>query len=384
MRQKPHMQAFSLCVPCISRFPKSNLLVPARQESECHVCKGALSAISTMVSSAISQSSSLEWNTFSVSSSFPKSVFIREQSIADYFPPSEFTSIKNAVNSDFACRIVGGTGKKNDPRHPDIAFEFDFKSLSGAAKPHPLYIFGHYLKLSRKHCQSRWHCSDCRGRGCNACGGSGHNYPSVEEEIGKVLSSAFGSSSCTLHASGREDVDVRMLGNGRPFVMEIRSPAKRSADLSLIEKEFSKNEYVRAVGLQCVGKHFLDAVCNSHFEKEYSALVSADRTLTAKDAGAAESLSGKTIAQQTPERVLSRRTDMERRRKIISIRTESYEGGKLRIRILAEAGTYIKELINSDKGRTKPSLSELLGCRAVCEELDVTSIRDYYLQTVSD
>jgi len=378
------MQAFHLCVSCASRFPKSPLLTPAKEEHECHICKGVLAAISTMVSSVISQSSSFEWNTFSVSSSFPKAVFIREQSIADYFPPDKFTSIKNTANSELAHRIEGGTGKKNDSRHPDITFEFDFKSLSGAAKPLPLYIFGHYLKLSRKHCQSRWHCSICRGRGCDSCGGSGHNYPSVEEELGKTLSVAFCSSLCTLHASGREDVDVRMLGGGRPFVMEIRSPAKRSADLSLVEKELSKNESVRAIGLQCVGKHFLDAVCNSHFEKEYSALVSADRPLSAKDARAAESLSGKTIFQQTPMRVLSRRTDMERRRKIISIRTESCKDGKLRMRILAEAGTYIKELINSDKGRTKPSLSELLGCKAVCEELDVVNICDYYLQTVSD
>lgn len=378
------MQAFSICGTCASRFPKSPLLAPASPPSGCHICKGALEAASSMVSSAISQSAGFEWNTFAVSSSFPKAVFIREQSVLDYFPPGKVTSIKNSVNSDLARRIAGGTGKKGDPRRPDVVFEFDFKSLAGAAKPSPLYVFGHYLKLSRKHCQSRWHCSVCRGRGCDLCGGSGHNYPSVEEEIGRVLSSAFGSHSCTLHASGREDVDVRMLGGGRPFVMEVRSPAKRNADLSSIEKELSKNESVRAIGLRYVGKHFLDAVCNSHFEKEYSALVSADRALSEKDAKAAESLSGKTIFQQTPKRVLSRRADMERRRRIISIRAEPCEGGKLRLRILAEAGTYIKELINSDKGRTKPSISGLLGCNAICEELDVVNIRDYYLQTVSE
>jgi len=29
-----------------------------------------------------------------------------------------------------------------------------------------------------------------------------------------------------LHASGREDVDVRMLGKGRPFILEIVSPKR--------------------------------------------------------------------------------------------------------------------------------------------------------------
>ena len=29
-----------------------------------------------------------------------------------------------------------------------------------------------------------------------------------------------------LHAAGREDIDVRMLGTGRPFIMEIINPTK--------------------------------------------------------------------------------------------------------------------------------------------------------------
>ncbi len=37
------------------------------------------------------------------------------------------------------------------------------------------------------------------------------------------------------HASGREDIDARMLGNGRPFVIEISKPKKRFVDLKQIE-----------------------------------------------------------------------------------------------------------------------------------------------------
>jgi tRNA pseudouridine synthase 10 len=95
-----------------------------------------------------------------------------------------------------------------------------------------------------------------------------------------------------------------------------------------------------------------------------------------------KSLAGKTIEQQTPKRVLSRRADLTRKRKIHSISAAPLEGGKLTLEILAEAGTYIKELINSDSGRTSPSVSGLLKCNAVCEALDVVEIRDYFLQTV--
>ena len=75
---------------------------------------------------------------------------------------------------------------------------------------------------------------------------------------------------------------------------------------------------------------------------------------------------------------------MERKRKVYAVSASCEQGSHLRLRIFAEAGTYIKEFINSDGGRTKPSVSELLGCKAVCEELDVTGIRDYFLETVSD
>jgi tRNA pseudouridine synthase 10 len=38
------------------------------------------------------------------------------------------------------------------------------------------------------------------------------------------------------HASGREDIDAKMLGTGRPFVVEISKPRKRFVDLNSVEK----------------------------------------------------------------------------------------------------------------------------------------------------
>jgi len=320
-----------------------------------------------------------------------------EADVATNLLPGQYTSIKNSVNSKIAEKIAKASGKKNDQRAADAFFEFDFTAKKAAARPAQLYVHGHYVKLSRGFCQSRWHCSECGGRGakapaagknegtaCPSCSGSGMNYPSVEEEIGKILMPAFGAAGCTLHASGREDVDVRCLGNGRPFVMELASPKKRTADLRALEREFQKNENVRAIGLRFVHKNFIDSVCNSHFEKEYEAVVSADRALTAIDAKKITTLSGTALDQHTPTRVLARRTDMLRVRTVYKISAQAIEGGKLKLHILAEAGTYIKEFIHSDDGRTKPSVSSTLACRAACDSLDVVAIRDYFLETVKE
>lgn len=378
------MRKFHLCALCAARFGKSSAILPSSLALPCHICDGSLSQWKSLVQEALLQARDFEWETFSVSSSFKKSVLAREDEVADISQPGDYTSMKNSTNSFLAKEISDATGKKNGQRSSDMSFSFDFSSGKAKASPQPLYIHGHYIKLSRQHCQSRWHCSDCGGRGCPSCKGSGMNYPSIEDEISKAVCPAFGAKEGTLHASGREDVDVRCLGTGRPFVLEIKSPKKREADLAEIKRQLSKNNSVQAIGLKTVSKAFMDAVCNSHFEKEYSALVSADRPLTAADAEKIESLSGVELRQETPTRVLARRSDLERRRTIYRLSASAEKGGKLRLKILAEAGTYIKELISSDNGRTKPSVSELLSCKAVCDELDVISIHDFFLQTVSD
>ena len=309
-------------------------------------------------------------------------MLMREAEVATRLLPGQYTSLKNSANSEIAEKIAKASGKKNDQRSADASFEFDFTAKKAVARPVQLYIHGHYVKLARGFCQSRWHCSECGGKGCDSCSGSGMNYPSVEEEIGKILIPAFGAAGCTLHASGREDVDVRCLGNGRPFVMELATPKKRAADLRAIERDFQKNESVRAVGLCFVHKNFIDSVCNSHFEKEYEAIVSADRALTEKDAKKINGLSGTALNQHTPTRVLARRTDMLRMRTVYKISAQATGDGKLKLHILAEAGTYIKEFIHSDGGRTTPSVSSALNCRAACDSLDVVGIHDYFLETV--
>ena len=76
-------------------------------------------------------------------------------------------------------------------------------------------MYGRYRKLSRECSQSPW-CID----------GKTTRYGSVESIIFDKAKSHFLADSASLHGSGREDIDVRMLGRGRPFVMEFANPRK--------------------------------------------------------------------------------------------------------------------------------------------------------------
>ncbi|MEM4554317.1 MAG: tRNA pseudouridine(54/55) synthase Pus10 [Candidatus Anstonellaceae archaeon] len=369
---------FPLCKICKECFARLPFVHCAPEPADCFVCRGSFSEIPQMVLQAISSSKEFDWESFSVSSSVPKSFLIAEQKIWDFCQPGQFSSIKNIINAKLIQLIRQHTSKQHQPRFPDAVFEFNFQTKEAKASPSNLYIFGHYLKLSRNFCQSKWHCGACKGKGCNKCSWVGKNYPSIEEELGKPFIQGLQAQDCILHASGREDVDVRCMGNGRPFVLEVVAPKKRNISSITLPPESP----IKAVGLRQVKKNFVDLVCNSHFTKEYVAVIAADRPLGLKDAKAAESLSGVLLSQQTPLRVLSRRSDLERKRRVFSVSATCLPEGKLKLHIVAEAGTYIKEFISSDEGRTQPSVSSALGCRAVCEELDLVAVHDYFLETV--
>ena len=70
---------------------------------------------------------------------------------------------------------------------------------------------------------------------------------------------------------------------------------------------------------------------------------------------------------------------MVRQRKVKHIEPVGFSGKKGSILVKAEAGTYIKELISSDNGRTKPSVAGVLGTSAICTKLAVVGIDDGFI-----
>ncbi|MGZ7067539.1 MAG: tRNA pseudouridine(54/55) synthase Pus10, partial [Methanobacterium sp.] len=76
-----------------------------------------------------------------------------------------------------------------------------------------------------------------------------------------------------------------------------------------------------------------------------------------------------------PIRVSHRRADKIRVRKIEKITTNWINSRNFEIIIMCEGGLYIKELISGDLGRSKPSISEILGTPALCTQLDVLEVK---------
>ncbi len=316
-------------------------------------------------------------SSFSVSSLIPKDWIIREDSVWDYYLNEKTESIKSAINSRLISAMRKATKLKciNDG---DCRIIFDYNKGEVSIQRNELFVFGRYKKLVVGLSQSRWKCNKCEGKGCEECDGKGKHYESVEERIGEPLKTACEADDYILHASGREDVDATNSA-GRIFVVAITNPKKRKLNLEKLADEIGKSKEVEVDGLRIVPRSFVEIVTESHFDKSYRAEIEFDDEIDKDRIKEIETLNGKTILQRTPKRVAHRRANLTRHRKIKNIKVLESEGKKAIILITAEAGTYIKELISGDDGRTNPNIAEMFSTKAKCTALDVAEIDDGFI-----
>lgn len=103
------------------------------------------------------------------------------------------------------------------PTAPSAAVKLDKVTFTGPT----VFVAGRYNKFSRELSQSPW-----------ILNGKRMSEGSVQEIITEAVAPYFKvpASSMTFMSSGREDVDVRCLGRGRPFVLEISDSAKTVLD----------------------------------------------------------------------------------------------------------------------------------------------------------
>ncbi|VVB56832.1 tRNA pseudouridine synthase Pus10 [uncultured archaeon] len=375
--------AYSLCSSCRVRHPRHPDVSPAPAPSACFICQGVLEQMPQLIEQALASASNKQWASFMVQTTFSRPLMAREEEIIDGEPLEGVTVIKNQAN-----RLAGELFEKKTakPYAPDgeIAFKLDFKNLKGSATAAPIFIFGHYIKKSRTWCQHDWACMACRGRGCPKCHYHKQEYPAIESALREIFVPAFGASDGYLHASGREDVDVMCLATGRPFVIELLQPQKREADLPALASALSAKFPLEVHDLKYVQPFWPGTICTSHFDKHYRAWVKADRELTGEDWKTIEAALPIRVKQQTPVRVLRRRADLVRPRHVYSISPVSLSPNEWVLDIFAEAGTYIKELIHGDGGRTQPSFTSLLKTPCKCAQLDVMGVEDAFVQTLND
>ncbi|CAN7995204.1 unnamed protein product, partial [Ixodes hexagonus] len=230
----------------------------------------------------------------------------------------------------------------------------------------PVYLAGRYCKYSRLLSQTPWILKDKRIM-----------ETSVQELITEAVIRHIPNSRIVFSSSGREDVDVRMLGKGRPFILEIFEPKRvtfTTSEMESIEKEINEaTKDIKVNDLQVISKSDTQVLKDGEESKRkrYTALCCASRPLTAEDSAAISEIKDLVLKQKTPIRVLHRRNLAERERIVYDMSLEPLEDSKFILKVTTQAGTYVKEFVHGDFGRTTPSLGDYLNAEVDILELDV-------------
>lgn len=398
----------------------------------------------------------------------PKDQSEAEDHLRKRFGAGGSAPLKSSLVEEVARQLGElGMGQNLVVEKPEILALIDVLTLTVELDIRSHYVYGRYRKLERGIPQTKWPCRACKGRGCEKCDYTGLQYKSsVQGLIGDPILDLFGSEEHAFHGMGREDIDVRCLGRGRPFVIELKKPHKRNVDANLIMEAINssaegrlevsdmrpsnRSEVVRVKDtpaeksytirylIEPITQSELDELTqvmeipsnnqdrnrrrkNHHRRKkpepkveeeiDYSSLKKAELVELCEQKGLAKSgtkdtlierlstfkeetlalperdyvmeimtnLQGCTLAQRTPERVAHRRADKIRKRMVLETSNPSIEedeNGNLvaEFSLRCESGTYVKETVHGDSGRTQPSIASLIKAKCTVEWLDVADI----------
>ncbi|MFX0059224.1 MAG: tRNA pseudouridine(54/55) synthase Pus10 [Candidatus Hodarchaeota archaeon] len=364
---------------------ESKKIVPSKI---CYLCHNIFSNLDKYVDRATNKLKNLEFKNLLVGTSLDSEIDNKEDIFKAEFKLLESESFKSHFNREVGKLISDLLDKPPEFINPDITiiFNLGYDSFKIDLLIRSLYIYGRYTKLLRGIPQTHWHCRKCMGNGCVLCNFTGKQYAtSIEELISPEFIKNSDSTGSKFHGAGREDIDVRMLGEGRPFIIELINPKIRSLDLKKIQKQVNKKnkKKVQIYELKFSNKLLVKKLKFNaeNTRKIYKALVYSEKKFSKeiferKVNQLKVNFENLKIQQKTPLRVNHRRANKVREKKVHKIEGKFIKSNLFEFIIETQGGTYIKELINGDSGRTKPSFAEIFENPLICKKLDVLKIKN--------
>jgi len=346
--------------------------------SPCPLCDDIFDLMDRFAASVAESVNEVESDNFLVGSRVDPLALKKEKEIIEELGLQNAESIKTELNREIGKAAINSIHRPVEFKAPQVVACIDTRFSEVTLDISPIFIYGRYNKLSREIPQTVWPCRVCKGKGCPRCSGTGKMYrTSVQEDIGNIALEMAGGDEHFFHGMGREDIDALCLGEGRPFVLEISQPRRRNIDLDELEARANASELARFHYLRFVPRDEVQRVKTATPTKTYRVKVKAESKVN-KEAvvNATSSFKNVCLDQRTPQRVEHRRADLVRNRSIYWVRADNIGEDTFELTLETESGTYVKEFVSGDEGRTRPNFSEALGIQCVVEELDVIAIND--------
>jgi len=350
------------------------------KHERCWLCDEIFDQVPRFAEAAAEKLQEVQFDNFLVGTRVDPVIQAREEELWSVVGQEHAEPIKSELNREIGKAVYAINGKDVEFKNPQVVALVDTRFAHVELDVAPLFFYGRYRKLSREIPQTKWPCRVCQGKGCQRCGDTGKMYAtSVQEQVGDIILPYAKAREHFFHGMGREDIDALMLGNGRPFVIEISHPVVRDLDLAAIGQEINDKGkgLVEVEGLRPSTREEVRKVKDATPEKEYRVQVSIHGKVNKGRVDEVLRTFNRTrIVQRTPVRVSHRRADLKRERYIVYVVLEEFQDDRMTLRLRTESGTYVKEFVHGDEGRTEPNLSEMLGVPCTVDALDVIGIID--------
>ncbi|MGC8644875.1 MAG: tRNA pseudouridine(54/55) synthase Pus10 [Thermoplasmata archaeon] len=350
-----------VCSACIERLG----IEGSAEQGKCEYCGGLLQHVQEFFDMFIAATEGYEFRTFLIGVKADEDALSRDLKIMQE-TKRDCRNFKKEFEYRLGSRIEKDMNLRADFSQPDVVFTVNQRTMSYDIWVRPVFVGGRYLKKARGIPQSPW-ISPAPGR----------VGKSISEFIGEAAAVLLEGRDYVFYASGREDVDALMLGDGRPFYVEVIQPKKRSLDSEELRKRIQEESEGRVdvLDAKILGSEEVNALKSMRPNKVYEVKFTMDGNVDRHVLEKLKSYSGICISQRTPSRVLPIRRDIVRKRRIESLNVIEHSGSSVTIIVEAEAGTYVKEFITGDSGRTEPSISGDLKVNVKIDYLNVLRVK---------
>ncbi len=342
----------------------------------CSLCENVFDLMDRFADAVADKVNDVRSDNFLVGSRVEPDVADKEKMLWEKYSLEDAEPIKTELNREIGKLALPKINRPVEFKNPQVVACIDTRFADVTLDISPIFIAGRYNKYSREIPQTIWPCRVCRGKGCDRCKGTGKMYQtSVQEIIGDIALEMSGGEEHFFHGMGREDIDACMLGDGRPFVLEISRPRIRDIDLDELERRANMSDMAGYNSLRFVPRGAVQEYKGADPDKTYKVRVKADGKVNKERVNeVALSFKNIHIDQRTPHRVEHRRADLVRKREIRWVEAEMIGDDVFDLTLNTESGTYVKEFVSGDEGRTQPNFSDSLGTQCVVETLDVIAI----------
>ena len=216
-----------LCSQCEERLSYTDSSKGETKEV-CDLCSNLLEHIDDYFEMFRDEVKSYQFSTFLIGLRSQKDNLQRERELMERLGSTART-YKAEFQLRLGTKIETELGYRVDFERPGLTFTINQENMDFSLWVRPVYLKGRYLKRRRGIPQSPW-IKPGRGK---------ESERSISEYIGQPVCNFFEGKNYNFFASGREDVDALMLGNGRPFYVEVEFPRNRSSDFVRLSKVVS-------------------------------------------------------------------------------------------------------------------------------------------------